>query len=94
MPLDPEDPTVRTAVFGRQVEDFLNGDIGAFLLKRAQADITEGLDELRDVDPEDPKAVRAAQNKVRVAQSIINWLGDVVQQGHQAMAVLNGETDG
>ena len=33
MRLDPEDPKVRWATFGRQVEDFLTGDIGDYLLR-------------------------------------------------------------
>lgn len=91
MPLDPHDPTVRTAVFGKQVEDFLAGDIGSYLVRQADAEIKAGLDELRDVNPEDAEAVRAAQNKVRVAQNIVNWLSDAIQAGHQAMAVIDGE---
>lgn len=91
MPLDADDPNVRTAVFGRQVEDFLNGDVGSYLVKCAQADIDEGLKELRAVDAEDPKAVRAAQNKVAVAESIMMWLGDAIQRGHAATELLQEE---
>jgi len=88
MPLDPDDPNLRMAVFGRQVEDFLNSDVGSYLVKCADADIQDGLQKLRTVDPEDPKAVRAAQNKVQVAESIMQWLGDAIQRGHAATELL------
>lgn len=91
MPLDADDPNLRMAVFGRQVEDFLNGDIGSYLVACAQADIDEGLKELRSVNAEDPKAVRAAQNKVAVAESIMMWLGDAIQRGHAATELLQEE---
>lgn len=93
MPLDPDDPNLRMAVFGRQVEDFLNGDIGSYLVKCAQAEIDEGLKALRTVDAEDPKAVRTAQNRVEVAESIMQWLGDAISRGHAAVELLKGEEE-
>jgi len=86
--LDPEDPTVRSAVFGRQVEQFLASDIGRYLIARADQQIKEGKAELVETDPENANAMRAAQFKVKVAQSIVDWLSDAIRNGEHATEIL------
>lgn len=86
--LNPDEPTVRWAQFGRQVELFLEGDIGGFLLKKAQVEIDDALAALKIVDPYDTRAVQKAQNKVKVAESIIEWLAEAINSGQSAMEEL------
>lgn len=86
--LNPEDPNVRSAQFGRQVELFLEGDIGSHLLKKASEEIEEAIKQLKEVDPYDARAVQKAQNKVKVAESIAGWLGSAVLEGHEAIEEL------
>ena len=58
--LDPNDPTVRQAVFGRQVEDFLSTEIGQFLIQRAVTQEEEAIEELIEAEPgQDQKIGRA-----------------------------------
>lgn len=91
MQLDPESPDVRLAVFGRQVEDFLETDIGQYLQERASQEILEGERLLRTVDPFDSKAVMAAQNKVVVAETLMSWLAEAIQKGQLATQLLQEE---
>jgi hypothetical protein len=91
MQLDPQDPNVRIAVFGKQVQDFLDGPIGDYLVKRAQAEIDKGVAALKDCDAEDPKAIRTCQNQIRVAEMIIEWLGDAISYGEGATELLKEE---
>lgn len=88
MQLDPNDPNLEAAVFGREVEHFLTGAIGSYLVKRAQNEIDAALNGLREVDPEDAKAVRALQNEAKVAQLVIDWLAEVIRRGQIATQVL------
>lgn len=92
--LDPEDPRVRWATFGRQVEDFLNSPIGAHLVTKAQAQSLDGIEKLKNADPEDAKVIRALQNQVHVADSIMGWLGDAIHEGQGAMDALKEDYDG
>ena len=50
MSLDPDDPKVRWAAFGKQVEYFLQSDIGAYLVKRAKQEGDEATEGLKRVD--------------------------------------------
>ncbi len=86
--LNPEDPLVRWATFGRQVEDFLSGPIGSHLVHKAQDEITDAVEKLKQADPEDAKTIRMLQNKAHVAESIMGWLGDVIHEGQGALEAL------
>lgn len=83
--LDPDDPIVRTAVFGRQVEDFLSSEIGKYLLDRAKLEEEDGLSRLSECDPLDSNGIRALQDIIKRAKSIQTWLSDAVISGHQAL---------
>lgn len=92
--LDPGDPRVEWATFGRMVEDFLNGPIGSHLIEKAKEQSAVALEKLKVVSAEDPIAIRALQSEVQVADSIIRWLGEAVHEGHVALAHLEVENDG
>lgn len=92
--LDPEDPKVRLAMFGKQVEHFLDTGIGRYLIERASKQSEAAVESLKQVDPTDMKAVMKAQLEVRVADSIIVWLGDAVADGQQATEILKQEDQG
>jgi hypothetical protein len=84
MPLDPSDPTVRAATFGRQVEMFLASDIGVYLVKRADEQGESAVKELISVDPTATETIRAIQNRVKVADCILSWLREAIETGAQA----------
>ena len=44
--IDPDEPLVRTAVFGKQVEDFLTSDIGDYLLQKAKHEEADAIEAL------------------------------------------------
>lgn len=91
--LNPDDPNVRLAQFGRQVELFLEGDIGTFLIERARSQMTSAMNDLKVVDPYESKEVQKCQNRIVVAQTIIEWLGEAIAAGHESMEELkNAQT--
>lgn len=90
--LDPENPDVRRAVFGRQVELFLESDIGQYLTQCAATEVEEATEKLKQVDPEDPRAIRALQFKIHLAESVIGWLADAINSGKQSQEMLREST--
>jgi hypothetical protein len=82
--LDASDPIVRTAVFGKQVEQFLESDIGVYLTQRAEAQSDEAMGKLKEVDPNDWQQVMVLQMKIHVAEYILDWLGEAIRAGLQA----------
>ena len=93
MRLDPEDPKVRWATFGRQVEDFLTGDIGDYLLRLATAEEDEAMQILKTVSPWRKRRIQELQNQAWVAGKIQQWLGDAIASGHAAMEQIKGDVE-
>lgn len=90
--LDPDDPKVRWAQFGRQVQLFLESDIGVHLVERADEQAKSAAAALKTVDPTDTRAIVALQLKAQVADSIIEWLGDAIAAGESAIEQLKEES--
>lgn len=92
MSLDLQDPKVQWATFGKQVEYFLQSDVGSYLVKRAKQEGDEALEELKKVDAFDGNKVAACQLKARVADAVIVWLGDAIAAGESATEQLKQES--
>ncbi len=83
------DDMLETAVFGAEVERFLDEDrIGKMIVTRAREEMESAQLELVEIDPEDAKKIRAAQFKYQVAAKLIGWLRDVIIDGHNARTVI------
>lgn len=91
MSIDISDPRVRWAQFGKQVEMWLDTDIGRYLVSRAENDVNEAIEKLKIVDALDSKAVMAAQNRVVIAEKVLGWLGDAIREGHSSLESLKEE---
>ena len=73
---------------------FLESDIGQYLLEKARRESLEAAEKLKTADPEDPKAIRSLQHQARVADSILTWLSDSINEGQGALEALKEEHDG
>ena len=91
--LDPEDPLVRQAVFGVEVQDFLRGPIGDHLIKRAEDRLAALTRQLKRQDPAEPTKIVLLQAEIRHLEQFEGWLAEAVQAGITATAILDGETD-
>lgn len=89
--LDPNDQVVRAAVFGQQVQDFLQGPLGDYLLRQAERRLKELLEELKKVDPAMMLHICALQAEIRYLEGFEAWLGTAVQEGLTAMAIIEGD---
>jgi hypothetical protein len=84
--------TLRIAVFGRQVEQFLKSDIGQYIIQSADADIGEALDKLKNADPFKPELIISIQMKIGIAESVKGWLADAIASGRMATKTLEEAT--
>lgn len=78
--------------FGLDVKQFMGGPIGQRLAANANARIFQAQEALATVDAEDPKAIRALQNKIAAAAAFLEWMDEFVTDGEQAeIAFQNAE---
>lgn len=89
--LDPNDPLVRSAVFGEQVQEFLRSPVGDYLVKRAEAGLAAALGQLKTVSASETVRIIALQQEIQFLERFEGWLGDAVQSGLTAIAVIDGE---
>lgn len=74
-----------------KAKQFLTSDLGAYLIERAKNEADEALVGLAGCDPEDAKAIRGFQFKLRVSEAVVEWLGDVIVSGEAAAKALYDE---
>lgn len=86
--LSPDDPTVRWATFGRQVELWVESDIGQFFVTRFTKQIQEATEELKRADPFKPEEIMKAQNRIAVGEQILEALREAIAVGHSALEEL------
>jgi hypothetical protein len=79
---------------GLDVERFLESEAGKWMTAQAEEMVQHGLHALAEADAEDPKAIRALQNDVKVGEQIQYWLAGLVNQGRNAEEqYLRGDED-
>lgn len=93
MSLDQDEPNVRLAEFGRRIELFLQDDIGAYLLSRANEHSEQAIREFKGADPANTAQIAAIQRKLLTADNFIQWLQDAVDGGHTALEQLKQENN-
>lgn len=87
----PSDVLMAEAILGQDAQDFLNTELGRYIVGRAQQERDDALRLLASVSPWRRNRIRQLQNVVWRADSMGSWLADLITSGKQAEAVL--ETD-
>jgi hypothetical protein len=77
--------------FGIEVEAFLRGPIGSYLLDRLQAESAAALEQLKTVEPQALAKIVELQLTIRRGENIEGWLGGIIQEGWYAERQLKGE---
>lgn len=96
MQLSKDDPLVRTAVLGKQIENFLDSDVGRLVAQRAADEIDACAEILKKTSPRHfwgRAKIERLQNKIAIAESVIRWLADAVTEGQQATQILEDAND-
>ena len=69
--------------------NFFKTDLGKWFMVRIDEEVEVAIEKLKTVDPEDPKMVRAAQNEVRIPETLKIWFNEILIQGELALEQLN-----
>ena len=76
------------AIMGKDAEEFINSDIGQYVLGCAEQEIAEAADQLKRVHPWRTRRIRELQNQVWRAESFQSWLAELIVRGRQALQSL------
>jgi hypothetical protein len=79
---------IERAIFGEEVHNFINSTIGQYIVKRAESEEQEALKKLRTCDPENAGKIREYQNEAAVAEHIVTWLKEAIQDGVKALQII------
>jgi hypothetical protein len=74
--------------FGDEVDQFLKSRIGVYLIQLCNKDAVDAFEELKKCNAEDPKAIRALQNKIAIAEQFQDWLIEAVNAGLESLQIL------
>ncbi len=81
------------AVLGKDAEEFLNTDIGRYMMGRCEQEIDEAQDLLSRVSPWRRRRITELQNQIYRAKSLKSWLIELVNNGNAAQAVLTEDNE-
>lgn len=90
--LNADDPLVATSVFGKQVEEFLQSDLGDFLLKQAVLEEKDAVEKLIEAaGTAGQSELLELRARIWQARKFQEWLGKAVENGLQALEMLKEE---
>lgn len=75
---------------GEKAIAFLNGDLGSYIIARAEKEEREALEALATVDANDPPAIRDLQAQVWRANSFLAWLQEILHAAELEATDLSG----
>lgn len=85
---DPETrERIAAVALGLDVEEFLRGMIGRYLMARADEECEKAIEEFKKVDARDELLVRDIQSRMLIPERFKQWLQDAVQGGRNAEAL-------
>lgn len=79
---------IAEAILGKDAEEFLNSELGRYMVARAEMEAKEAIDQLKRVLPWRKRKITELQNKIWLAESFNDYLLELVIAGKQAMTAL------
>ena len=89
--MDEQRDLLKKVEFGIEVEAFLNGPIGKYLLQQSERDVAEATEQLKTVNPTDFGKIVELQSIIRRWEDTEGWLAGIIQEGWHAERQLKGE---
>jgi hypothetical protein len=81
------------AVLGRDAEEFVQSELGQFVIGRAEQESRDAMDELKRCHPWRTRKIKELQNRIWRAESMQNWIGELIVRGRQALQQLEDPND-
>ena len=88
------DHLIAAAELGEESRKFLESDLGRCILGMAAQEASLAEKKLSTVDPTDSKTITALQNEVWRANSLEQWLVELLDEGESAMNVFQQQSGG
>ncbi len=82
------DVLMAEAILGQDAQEFINTELGQFLVRRADQEKKDALEQLARVSPQKKNRIRDLQAQVWRAESFLNWIAELITSGKQAEGVL------
>ena len=76
------------AIIGRDAEDFVNSDIGRYVIGCAEQEANEAMAQLKNIYPWRRRKITELQNKIWRAESMQTWISELIIKGRQAQQQL------
>lgn len=76
------------AILGKDAEDFINSEIGRYLIGCADQEAFEAVEKLKKVYPWRTRRITELQNEIWRAESFKSWIAELVIKGRQATQQL------
>ena len=76
---------IAEAMLGKDAEEFIQSDIGRYLVGCADQEIEEAVTLLKTVAPWRMRRIRELQNRIYRAESFKTWMYELVIKGRQAL---------
>src|SRR5258708_2988601 len=88
---ETKDPLYQVAYLGSTAEDFLSSDLGKTILKRVEDEIDEVRGQLDSVAFWRWRKIMDLQNKIWRAKMFRQWFGELIQDGRNALNLLESQ---
>ena len=79
------------AILGKDAEDFVQSEIGKYLIGCAEQETLDAITQLKKVYPWRRRKITELQNKIWRAESFQTWLAELIISGKQATQQLEEE---
>lgn len=80
---------IAEAILGKDAEEFLNTELGRYIIERAEAEEKEAIEELTNVWPWNRRKIQRLQNQIWRVRSLKGWFADLIVSGRQALQTLD-----
>ena len=84
---------IAEAILGKDAEEFINSEIGQYMIGAAEQEAQEAYESLKNVSPWRRRRIQELQNRIWKAESFKTWLAELVTSGKQAMDALDGRPE-
>lgn len=82
------DLLIAEAMLGQDAQEFLSSELGRYLLGRADQEKEEAIDQLKRISPWRKRRITELQNAIWRAESIKEWIVEMIQTGQAAEHAL------
>jgi hypothetical protein len=80
------------AMLGKDAEEFLETDIGRYLIGRAEQESREAMDQLKKIYPWRRRKIQELQNRIWLAENVQGWIVELIISGRQALQTLDEQS--